>query len=312
MEEQIITNKLNAHIDPVLDVWQWQVPVYLFLGGLAAGLLILGAIGVLRKRSGAAQRWLPAVPVVLAVGMLALFLDLEHKLYVWRFYTAFRITSPMSWGAWILILVIPVNVLLVLGTLRANWPSWSRRADAQPWLRPVISFAETHADVLAKWTIGMGVALGIYTGILLSAYVARPFWNTSILGLVFLASGVSSAAALVQASSREHAEQHRYARLDMRLIMVELLLIGLMVVSMVYGAEPQRRAADLILGGALTMYFWIFVVMIGLLLPFFLESVHLRGKSLPRFLAPAFVLAGGLIFRFFIVEAGQLTSWIGY
>ena len=33
---------------------------------------------------------------------------------------------------------------------------------------------------------GLGVGLGVYTAILLSAFSARPFWNTSILGPLFL------------------------------------------------------------------------------------------------------------------------------
>ena len=36
--------------------------------------------------------------VFLSLGMFVLFLDLSHKLYVWRLYTPFQITSPMSWG----------------------------------------------------------------------------------------------------------------------------------------------------------------------------------------------------------------------
>ena len=44
----------------------------------------------------------------ISLGMLALFLDLEHKLYVWRLYLTFKPLSPMSWGAWILMLVYPV------------------------------------------------------------------------------------------------------------------------------------------------------------------------------------------------------------
>ena len=39
-----------------------------------------------------------------------------------------------------------------------------------------------------------GIALGIYTGILLSAMVARPLWNSAILGPLFLFSGLSAAA----------------------------------------------------------------------------------------------------------------------
>ena len=35
-----------------------------------------------------------------------------------------------------------------------------------------------------------GLALGIYTGILLSAMVARPLWNSAVLGPLFLFSGL--------------------------------------------------------------------------------------------------------------------------
>ena len=49
--------------------------------------------------------------------MLALFLDLEFKKHVYRFYLAFLPSSPMSWGSWILILVYPAALLLGLGSL---------------------------------------------------------------------------------------------------------------------------------------------------------------------------------------------------
>lgn len=315
MEEHIITNKLNLHVDPVLHIWQWQIPVYLFLGGLTAGLLILGALSILRRQDQpvAALKLQLAVPVILGLGMFALFLDLEHKLYVWRFYTAFRLTAPMSWGSWILLLVAPASLLLIAGTLRAHWPRLAAWAEARgAWVRGAIRYAEARTRPVAWATLMLGVALGIYTGILLSAYGARPFWNTSILGPLFLVSGLSSAAALVQMASRSAPEHHLYTRLDVGLIAVELLLIGLMLVNMLSGPQQQQHAAALVLGGPLTVYFWVFVIVVGLVLPIGLEVLHLKGRPLPRFLAPVFILAGGLIFRFFIVEAGQLTTWIGY
>lgn len=315
MEEQIITQKLNPHIDPVLDIWQWQVPVYLFLGGLTAGLLILGALHVLQKKgpTGAALKLQVAVPVILGLGMFALFLDLEHKTHVWRFYTAFEVTSPMSWGSWILLLVVPASLLLIAGTLRASWPGiygclharWAR-------LRPLFDVAEARLPRVAGVVVVLGAALGIYTGILLSAYAARPFWNTSILSIVFLVSGLSSAAALVQLASRDAREQHRFTAIDLGLLIVELFLIGLMVFGLATGSVQQQEAARLVLGGEMTVYFWVFVILIGLALPVVLELVHLRGRPLPRFLAPALVLFGGLVFRFFVVEAGQWTTWISY
>lgn len=316
MEERIITGKMNPHIDPVLEIWEWQIPVYLFLGGLTAGLMILGSLSVVRDgdRSLAAQRLMLAVPILLALGMLALFLDLSHKTHVWRFYTAFQIKAPMSWGAWILLLVVPVNLLLLGGLANRLWPDVYERYMCRtscPW-GPLVPWAAARLNPLAYANIAVGVALGIYTGILLSAYGARPFWNSAILGPIFLVSGLSSAAALVHWVSRDAMERARFGRADATFILVEIGLIGLLIVNMASGPALQREAAALVFGGPLTTYFWVFVVGIGLLLPLYLEIAHLRGRAIPRFLAPALVLAGGLIFRFFVVEAGQMTTWISY
>src|SRR6266498_439581 len=77
-------------IDPQLHVWGWEIPVYLFLGGMAAGLMILdAALRMKREERSPAARWLAfAAPALVSLGMGALFLDLSHKLFVWRFYLA--------------------------------------------------------------------------------------------------------------------------------------------------------------------------------------------------------------------------------
>ncbi len=115
---EITSTRHNHLIDPTLHIWEWQIPVYLFLGGLVAGLMILSGYFLLKgryKEKNCSCFYLPLLSVVLlSLGMLALFLDLEHKLYVWRLYTTFQITSPMSWGAWILILVYPALLLNIL------------------------------------------------------------------------------------------------------------------------------------------------------------------------------------------------------
>ena len=43
----------------------------------------------------------------------------------------------------------------------------------------------------------VGIALGIYTGILLGTLGARPLWNSALLGPLFLFSGLSTAAAVL-------------------------------------------------------------------------------------------------------------------
>ncbi len=97
--------------------WGWEIPVYLFLGGLVAGLLMaVSAVTLTRGHERVTEgmrRALLATPVLLSLGMGALFLDLTYKLHVFRFYTAFRPAAPMSWGSWILLAVYPVMLLLI-------------------------------------------------------------------------------------------------------------------------------------------------------------------------------------------------------
>jgi formate-dependent nitrite reductase membrane component NrfD len=48
------TNTRHNHlIDPVMHVWHWEIPLYLFLGGVVAGIMILTGVRMLRKDSEA-------------------------------------------------------------------------------------------------------------------------------------------------------------------------------------------------------------------------------------------------------------------
>ena len=102
---ELLTTRHNPLVDPTLHVWDWQIPVYLFLGGWVAGSMVL--TGYLQRQARAPGQStvsdrLPWVGLLLiSLGMGALFLDLEHKLYVWRMYLTLQPTSPMSWGGWI-------------------------------------------------------------------------------------------------------------------------------------------------------------------------------------------------------------------
>jgi formate-dependent nitrite reductase membrane component NrfD len=43
-EEIIVSGRNNYLIDPHLHIWHWQIPLYLFLGGLAAGILFFASL----------------------------------------------------------------------------------------------------------------------------------------------------------------------------------------------------------------------------------------------------------------------------
>ena len=42
--------RMNEMVDPGLHVWGWEIPLYLFLGGLVAGMMILGGLALYQGR----------------------------------------------------------------------------------------------------------------------------------------------------------------------------------------------------------------------------------------------------------------------
>lgn len=309
MRELILTRH-NHLVDPVLHVWAWQIPVYLFLGGLVAGMMVLSGIFVLqgrhRERRGTCTITPLAGLVLLTLGMLALFLDLEHKLFTWRLYTTFQVTSPMSWGAWILVLVYPALIASAL----VSPPAWLR--DTSVAIDRLATRLEARPDVV-RWIGGVGVALGvglgIYTGILLSSLGARPFWNSALLGPLFLASGLSSAAALVHLVARDRIERELLAWADNLFLATELVLIVLFTVGLLSATAVHREAAALMLGGPYTAVFWVGVVGLGIALPLLVQTLAVSHRVQHSPVAPLLVLAGGLVLRFVVVSAGQVSGW---
>jgi formate-dependent nitrite reductase membrane component NrfD len=199
MREELITSgRLNPHIDPHLEIWHWQIPLYLFLGGLAAGILFFAALytilGKEDKYPGAVRRAPIIVPFLLIIGLTALFIDLRHKLFFWQLYTTIRLQSPMSWGAWTLLAITPLSFAWAALHIREFFPNWDWKFTI---LKEIEKFLLQYKLTMAWVIIILSVILGIYTGILFSAFNARPLWNTSILGPLFLTSGLSAGAAAI-------------------------------------------------------------------------------------------------------------------
>jgi formate-dependent nitrite reductase membrane component NrfD len=154
------------------------------------------------------------------------------------------------------------------------------------------------------------IILGIYTGILLSAFNARPLWNTSILGPLFLASGMSAGAATIMVLSKSHEERRLFGKIDLILIGIELFLIIHMFMGFFASTQVQIEAARLFLGGPYTVSFWIFAVILGMILPAMLEIMELRKYPVPAILPALLVLFGSVMLRFIIVYAGQASRWL--
>jgi formate-dependent nitrite reductase membrane component NrfD len=309
MGEQLVetvTTRHNHGIDPVLHVWGWEIPVYLFLGGLAAGLMILGATLELVRGTRPESKSIRLMPfaalALLSLGMVALFLDLEYKAHVFRFYTTFQVSSPMSWGSWILLLVYPAALLAGIGGLATT-------AASGGWWQGLVRFADAYRRPILWTSIVVGAALGIYTGLLLGTLNARPLWNSIIMGPLFLCSGISTGAAFMLLFNVRRPEHELLVRWDLIAIGAELVCIALLLLDLAAGTRAARLAAGELLGGPWTGVFWALVVGAGLLVPLGMEWIELRRHQRPTVLAPILILVGGFALRYILVAAGQAVSY---
>jgi formate-dependent nitrite reductase membrane component NrfD len=188
---------------------------------------------------------------------------------------------------------------------------------------------------IAWANIVLGVGLGIYTGILLNTMVARPLWNSAILGPLFLVSGLSAGAAVLHLASVLRGDRPPAAGLiggawtaivqplgsapprrdsvnglirgDQAFIAIELVLIALLLVNLGTATASQAQAASLLMGGAYAWIFWGVMVGAGLLLPLALQALEL-GHRIPHTVLPALlVLVGGYALRWVMVGAGQAS-----
>ncbi len=310
-EELFISGRNIPNIDPYLNIWHWEIPVYLYLGGLSAGIMFFAGLFMVmgkEKEMPTTVKWAPfLVPVALVLGLFALFLDLKHQLFFWRLYTTIRIESPMSWGAWTLMLVTPLSMVWAAVYLKELIPGWNWKFKIFDQLEVIV---KKNMKPLAWAMMALAVILGVYTGILLSAFNARPLWNTSILGPLFLVSGLSTGLAAIIWMSKSHMERTILTKIDIALIGVELFLIVHLFMGFLAGSAVHIEAAELFLGGAFTTTFWGFVVILGLIVPATLEVLELVGFKVPVWIPSFLILLGGLVFRFVMVEAGQITRYL--
>ncbi len=307
---EITTTRSNHLIDPIFHAWGWEIPVYLFLGGMVAGMMIISGYFLFSgryKETNCSCYYLPRMSfILLSLGMLALFLDLEHKAFVWRLYTTFEITSPMSWGSWILIIVYPALLANMLMKIPPNFSNkfrsvWDLSSKLQQ--RPML------IKNIGVINMFLGAMLGIYTGILLSSLGARPLWSTSILWLLFLMSGLSAAAAFIHLIAKNKNERELLAKADNGFLVIELFVISLMLIGLVTSTQVHMDAAYLLLDGPFAASFWVFVIALGIVIPLIIQLLAVNHKIQHTPVAPIMVIVGGLILRFVIVAAGQYSKW---
>ena len=291
----------------IVKVPGWEMPIvwYFFLGGIAGGAYVIGTLlrlfGSTRDEGTARVAFLVSFPAMVICPIL-LTLDLGRPVRFWHmlinsrtFELNFKYWSPMSVGAW---------MLFIFGAFATV--SFVEAATLTGWLRHPLAQRITRllSGGFGRLFMVVGALFGLfiagYTGVLLSVS-NQPIWSdTWTLGGLFLASGLSVAAAsiaLVSRMWREAADSEmKLIRADRVFIVLELALIVALFVTL--GAMSGK----LLLGRYLIL--WL-MVLAGTVLPLVLQFRSSMGRPAFSVLAPFLVLLGGLALRMVLVFAAQ-------
>ncbi|MDI6715120.1 MAG: polysulfide reductase NrfD [Thermodesulfovibrio sp.] len=315
----------NAITFPHLEVWDWRIVIYLFLGGLSAGMLVMCSIANLRIPKQPVEELAQCVRapfiafIILAVGAQFIILDLGAPFNLYWGYLTFQPLSLMSWGTWGVPAVLFANALYILAVI----PNEQRHRLRFPFLIKISEKLAPKMRPIAKLNFAMGIFLGIYTGVLLSSFAAIPLWNNATLSILFLVSALSSGAAMIVIIAKKAEIKFLFTKIDIWLIVAELVVIALFFYGLYTSTAPYKRAIEPFF--SLTSEHFIFTIaLIGifLLLPLalriklgelkeFEDGFHgefTRAQIFRMNFAAILVLTGTLILRAAIVYAGQLTK----
>lgn len=284
--------------------WRWLVIGYFFIGGIAGGSYVIAALldlfGAPRDRPLARLGYYAAL-IGAVVSAILLTVDLTRPLRFWHMliqsesgWPMFKWWSPISAGSWGITLLGLFAFVSSLGAVTEE--GWLRWAPAGKLRRGGLSTAVA--------AIGMVVGFFVagYTGVLLSV-TNRPIWaDTNWLGLAFLSSGISTAAAALillglARGDAATATTHWLARLDSGALVLELLALIALVISLGVVASVWWSA-----WGALLV---VGVGLLGILVPL---ALHIRPRLLGHLSVPvaaALVLVGGLLLRVIVVLSSE-------
>ncbi len=298
------------------EEWGLLIVVYLFLGGISAGAMVISGlanyIGRQQRYTHLARIGAYLAPFPVALGTALLVFDLGRPLHFWKLFTAFEPESPMWIGTWLLSAFLAVSLPYFNLFLPEKRRVWGPKNVAL-W-----------KNVLAAAGLPIGVGVGIYTGVLLGAVPARPFWNTPMVAQLFLFSGLSSGAALLillgrRLSGEPGPQEDRQLLIsaDIVFILLELFIILPYIIHGALSTLATRESLQLLFGGTLAWLFWLGVVLLGLVVPLLTEVASVaptlageRPLQIPHVVdatAAILVLVGGFLLRYVFVHAGQLS-----
>ncbi|MDY4279800.1 MAG: cytochrome c nitrite reductase subunit NrfD [[Pasteurella] mairii] len=308
-------------------VWDHTIAIYLFLLGISAGATMLS---VILKRSGLAgedpsqnnflrcNAWL--APISIMIGLLLLIFHLARPWTFWFLMFNYSHTSIMSVGVMLFQVYMVFLILWLAIIFRTIVLSYVKRfvPKLENFVAKCIDIATKFTNLIEIITLLCSIALGAYTGFLLSALISYPMLNNPVLPILFLASGTSSGiaalivCALLFTKESTHSTSMAFLhKFEFPVVLAEAFLLFAFFFGLYLGGGQKTVAFETaLLGGFWASVFWIGVVGIGIVLPLLLNAFaneQLKHKKGFMLLVATLTLIGVFCLRYFVLYAGQMT-----
>lgn len=277
------------------------ISYYFYCTGLSAGSFMISTLSYgfgMEKFKPASKMGVVAAVLLLLLAPQFLLMQVGWPIKsVWNHFVYFNPLSSMSYGAFLLMLY-PMNSV-VYG---------------------IFMFQGNMKMTKIFGLIGIPLALAVhgYTGWILALGVARDYWNTGLMPIVFLfsamVSGISMMILLIMIRDRfftkekviNHELIDSLAKLLGWLLVVDLFLVFCDYTVLLYSKLEAQEVAHFMLFGKMSFWFVIVENLVGKVIPMTIVMIPgMRKSYFWLILAAIMNMIGILAMRIVTVYGGQ-------
>lgn len=278
--------------------------MWFFLLSMSAASFLVSFMGLhgVKKFDGHVETGLLAAVGLIAIAPFFILMQLGQPLRAYQLVLNFNITSPLSWG--VLILLCYAATLLAFG-----WQLLFRR-DRERSKRVGLA------------VVPFAIGLFLYSGSVLMVIESRPLWHSSLIPVLFAASGFVSAVAFlllldafgdllrsipgatwVLGSWKESGSASSLRGVLVQDIALDLVLIAIFIVALVTGSQTAQDTVALLLRGEMSGMFLGVQLLLGAAIPLGLLVFFERSRAVIATAAVA-ALVGIYAMRYVFVIGG--------
>jgi formate-dependent nitrite reductase membrane component NrfD len=271
----------------------WINVAYQFIGGLSVGCYIFSVTANywLKEFKPLAKIGAILAPILVAIGMFLLLIELGQPLRMWRLFLSFNPQSLLSWGSWFLIIFFALSAIYALLLTKDK---------------------EEKAKRYAYIGLPFALGVGIYAALNFAFAPGRELWNTALLPWLFLNGALISGIALVMLFSLGKQQTEILSKLGKfvaYLVLLELGMVFTEIIVLLAGGTEAVMSAQLLLVGEYRLLFWLVVILLGLLIPVFILLLkRIATSAYANAIASALLLIGIFTVRYIVIIGEQIIG----